>query len=61
MSAPRPAISVVIPANNEDARLGPMVTAIRDHLVARGGYADWADPQNGMFSPVNWLGWLDRR
>ena len=32
-----PSISVVIPAYNEEARLGPTVTRVRDHLLARGG------------------------
>jgi dolichyl-phosphate beta-glucosyltransferase len=32
-----PSISVVIPAYNEAARLGPTVIRIRDHLAARGG------------------------
>ncbi len=30
-------LSVVIPAYNEEARLGPTVRRVRDHLVARGG------------------------
>ena len=34
---PPPSISVVIPAYNEEARLGPTVRRVRDHLEARGG------------------------
>jgi dolichyl-phosphate beta-glucosyltransferase len=32
-----PSLSVVIPAYNEEHRLGPTVTRIREHLAARGG------------------------
>lgn len=32
-----PSISVVIPAYNEEARLGPTVIRVRDYLLARGG------------------------